>query len=130
MRAAALALVLTALAGGALGQNGSETVHRTVSKRAEIGFPPGAEGIPAVVRPQIKRLAAQLKAALRQAPGTVEIEAYAPTPASRVLAVQRAADLRLALVNAGVPAERINVRVARTGGSPDTVTIWLRRLRE
>jgi hypothetical protein len=130
MRALALALATFTLVGSAAAQSGSETVYRTVSKRAEIGFAPGAEEIPAVVRPQIKQLAAQLKAALRQAPGTVEIEAYAPNPVARILAVQRAADLRLALVNAGVPAERINVRVMRTGGSPDVVTIWLRRQRE
>jgi hypothetical protein len=130
MRALALALVTFIVAGNAAAQSGSETVHRTLSKRAEIGFAPGAEEIPAVVRPQIRQLAAQLKAALRQAPGTVEIEAYALTPAARVIAIQRAADLRLALVNAGVPAERINVRVMRTGGSPDVVTIWLRRHRE
>jgi hypothetical protein len=134
---AAVALALSLIAGAAVAQpdarsgpqSGSGTTHMTVSKRAELAFQPGNASIPVVVRPRLRQLAAELKAALRRAPGTVEIEAYAPTPRARIVAVQRAADLRLALVEYGVPAESINVRVRPRGGNADTVTIWLRRQR-
>lgn len=129
MRAAA-ALFLLSLAGSAVAaQSGSETVYMTVSKRAEIGFTPGIDTIPAVIRPRLRALALQLKAQLNKAVGMIEIEAYAPDPHSRILAVQRLADLRLALVDAGLPAERITVRVQPSGGGADTITIWLRRRR-
>jgi hypothetical protein len=125
---AVLALALLFVTSAVLAQAGSGTTHMTVSKRAELAFPAGNESIPLVLRPRLKQLASELRAALRRAPGTVEIEAYAPNPRARIMAVQRAADLRLAFVEYGVPAERINVRV-RPRGNADMVTIWLRRMR-
>ncbi|MBV8798605.1 MAG: hypothetical protein JO208_02175, partial [Alphaproteobacteria bacterium] len=76
------------------------------------------------------RVAAQLKADLRRAPATIELEGYAPTPESRIIAVQRVVDVRLALVEAGVAAEHINVQVlprAASDGAVDRVTIYLHR---
>jgi hypothetical protein len=106
---------------------GSGTAHITFVKRAEIGFPAGGEGIPAVVRPELIRVAKQLKDDLARAAATIEVEAYAADPGSRLLALQRVVDVRLALVEAGVPAEKIDVRVTRTPGVPDMVTIYLHR---
>jgi hypothetical protein len=129
----ALALIPSlAVAGGpaATGGAGSHTTHMSFSKRAEIGFPAGAEGIPAMVRPEIARIAARLKADLASAPGAVEVEAYAPDPSARIVALQRAVDVRLALVESGLPAERIDVRVVprvSSEGTSDMVTIYLRR---
>ena len=136
MRGTVLALAFTlvcaaAIAGGANPSGtGSATAHMSFSKRAEIGFAEGAEEVSPVVRPEIAHVALELKSALAAADGTVELEAYAPTPESRAIAVQRAADVRLSLVEAGVPAERIDVRVvprAAYDGVVDRVTIYLRR---
>jgi len=62
---------------------------------------------------------------------TLEVEAYAREPMARVIALQRVVDVRGALVDRGVPAERINVRVLardRQGRlEPNLVVIWYRR---
>jgi len=120
------ALLILPVASAFAAETNSETVHISFAKRAEIGFAPGAEVVPAVVRPQLAHVARELKAALAHEPATVEVEAHAPTPEARILALQRAVDVRGALVDDGVPAERINVLVVRTG-APDTVIIYFRR---
>ena len=127
MRLTALAALLILSTGFAFAaETNSETVHISFAKRAEIGFAPGAEVVSAVVRPQLAQVARDLKAALAHEPATVEVEAHAPFPEARILAVQRAVDVRAALVDDGVPAERINVLVV-PGGAPDTVIIYFRR---
>jgi len=127
MRSTALAALLLVSTGFAFAaETNSETVHISFAKRAEIGFAPGAEVVPAVVRPQLAQVARELKGALTHEPATVEVEAHAPTPEARILALQRAVDVRGALVDDGVPAARINVLVVRTG-APDTVIIYFRR---
>lgn len=134
MRAVLFVLVLIAGADIAVASDaakgsgtGSGTAHISFVKRAEIGFPPGGEGIPAVVRPELLRVAKQLKDDLARAPATIAVEAYAAEPKARVLALQRVVDVRLALVEAGVPAEKIDVHVTRVPGVPDMVVIYLHR---
>lgn len=137
MRGLILVAAVTMLAGGAIAGgspsssgSGSATAHITFAKRAEIGFAPGADAISPIVRSQIARVAAVLKSDLAAAHGRVEVEAYAPTHEARVLAVQRAVDVRLALVENGVPAEVIDVRVVpreANGGGVDTVSIYIHR---
>ena len=134
MRAVLFALVLFVGGTVAAAEDGdtalgpsSGTAHISFVKRAEIGFPPGGESIPDVVRPELARVAKQLKEDLARAPATIEVQAYAAEPRARVLALQRVVDVRLVLVEAGVPAERIDVRVTHVPGVENMVTIYLHR---
>lgn len=129
MRAVLFVLILIAGVGTAVAEEsgaGNGTAHISFARRAEIGFPPGGEVIPAVVRPEIARVAALLKADLAHAPVNIDLQAYASEPKARVLALQRVIDVRLALVEAGIPAERIDVHVHPTG-EPDKVVIFIHR---
>ncbi|MGQ0740903.1 MAG: OmpA family protein [Alphaproteobacteria bacterium] len=106
---------------------------RGLSKRSEIVFPEGAVDPSPDTVTDLRRLAAELTAALR---GTarVQLEAFGGQPGdkssdARRLSLKRALAVRALLIESGVPAERIDVRALggiTDGGMPDRVDVFVR----
>src|ERR1700733_1314636 len=100
----------------------SDAAHQNLFKRGAIMFVQGATDPSPVQFDGVKKLAADLNAALEAGAARIQLEAYGGTPGdkssdARRLSLKRALAVRQLLIDDGVPSARIDVRAM--GGIDD-----------
>lgn len=112
----------------------STTNSAGLSKHGQVKFRPGAtEVVPAAIN-GIRLLASDLNSALDAGAQRVQLDAFGGRPGdksseARRLALRRALGIRQLLIEAGVPASRIDVRAMggiTDHGAPDRVDVFVR----